>query len=319
MSQFQTIASVLAAIVLFIHGLDGFTHELQRLGADAVRRVVAVATRTRYRGFFVGALVTALLQSSSAVSSLTVALVESGALTFRNSLAVLLGANVGTTTTAWLVSFKLTGIGAYFIVLGAAATLGPRRLTVLGRATFYFGFVLFALDLMSASLLPFRDSPALVAMLGASASIPLAVAAGAVATALVQSSSVTSGLVIVLTQQEAVAPEAAIAAVVGANVGTTVTAMVAALRMGSPARRAARANLMFNFAGVLLLLPWLPRFARTVLGWADDPAMAVALAHLLFNVGIAGLFLVALRPFERLLLRMWPADPHEAAQPEEPV
>jgi Na/Pi-cotransporter len=306
MSWVQTASSVVAAIVLFLYGLEGFSRELQQLGDGTFQRLTATVTRTRWRGFALGAVLTALIQSSSAVSSITVALVDSGAITFRNSLGVLLGANVGTTSTAWLVSFKLTGIGPIFIVAGTLAGLVPARVRIVGKAVFYFGFVLFALDLVGASLAPLRDSPLLRQVLGASASLPLAVVTGMIATAVVQSSSVTSGLAIVLVQQGAIAPEAAIAVVVGANAGTTVTSLIASAKMKLSAKRAARANLLFNVVGVIALLPFLRPFAEGVLRLGEKPSLAVALAHLLFNVGVAVPFLLLLRPFERLLLRLWP-------------
>jgi phosphate:Na+ symporter len=308
MSWVHTASSIIAAIVLFLYGLEGFSRELKHVGAGTFQRLTATITKTRWRGFALGAALTALVQSSSAVSSITVALVDAGAITFRNSLGVLLGSNVGTTSTAWLVSFKLTGIGPIFIVLGTLAGVIPWRARVVGRAVFYFGFVLFALDLVSASLAPLRDSPALRRMLGASASLPLAVLTGMVATAIVQSSSVTSGLAIVLVQQGAIAPEAAIAVVIGANAGTTVTSLIASAPMQRAAKRAARANLLFNMAGVLALLPVLPSFATWMLRWGKSPSTSVALAHLVFNVGVAVPFLFLLGPFERLLLRLWPEE-----------
>jgi Na/Pi-cotransporter len=308
MSVVQTLSSIVAAIVLFLYGLEGFSRELQHVGEGTFQRLTTAVTRTRWRGFAVGALLTAVIQSSSAVSSITVALVDSGAITFRNSLGVLIGANVGTTSTAWLVSLKLTGIGPTFIVIGTLFGLVPRKVRVFGKAIFYFGFVLFALDLVSASLAPVREAPVLRQLLGASSSLALAAVIGLGVTAIVQSSSVTSGLAILLVQQGAIAPAAAIAVVVGANAGTTTTALLASATMKPSAKRAARANLLFNLTGVLVLLPFLGTFAALVIDLGESPSTAVALAHLLFNVGIALPFLVFLKPFERLLLRLWP-DP----------
>ena len=306
MSNLQTIASVIAAVVLFLHGLEGFSRELETVGKGAFQRTMTRLTKTRYRGFMLGVVFTAFLQSSSAVSSITVALVDSGAITFRNSLGVLLGANVGTTSTSWLVSFKLTGIGPYFIVLGALANLAPAKVRVFGKVIFYFGFVLLALDLVGQSLQPIRTWPVLKTLLGSSASLPVAALTGLVVTALVQSSSVTSGLVILLVQQGGVATAAAIAVVVGANAGTTATSLIASLKMNRSAKRAARANLVFNLVGVLVFLPFLSQFSALVLRVTTDPSMSVALGHLFFNVAIAVPFLVFLRPYERLLLWLYP-------------
>ncbi len=309
MTVVQTLASVISAIVLFLYGLEGFSRELRNAADETLQRVTHTLTKNRARGFALGAVLTAVLQSSSAVSSIVVALVDSGAITFRNSLAVLLGANVGTTSTAWLVSFKLTGIGPFFIVLGTLLSSTRHKVRIFGKAVFYFGFVLFALDLVSTSLLPLRQSPMLNELLGASASLPLAALTGMLVTALVQSSSVTSGLAILLVQQGSVAAPAAIAVTIGANAGTTITSLLASAKMNPSAKRSARANLLFNLAGVLLLLPFLGPFSALVIGLGHEPSRSVALAHLIFNAAIALPFLIWLGPCERLLLELWPEPP----------
>jgi phosphate:Na+ symporter len=183
-----------------------------------------------------GAPATARAQSSSAVTSLTVALVDTVVISFRASLGVLLGSNVGTTATAWLVSFKLTGIGPVFIVLGGLLSAVPMRAKVIGKVIFYFKLSFFALDLISAELKPLREQPVFMEWMARAQNPWLGVLAGLVFTTLIQSSSVTTGRAILLVQQGVLPPEAAIPIVVGANVGSTSTALVASLGMGSVAR-----------------------------------------------------------------------------------
>jgi Na/Pi-cotransporter len=252
----------------------------------------------------IGAFATAAVQSSSAVTALAVSLVDAAVISFRGSLGIVLGANVGTTATAWLVSFKLTGIGPFFIVAGALLSALPLRARTWGKAAFYFGLIFFALDLISSELKPlerhdwFRDALLL-------ARTPwLGVLVGLLFTALVQSSSVTTGLAILLVQQGMLPPEAAIPLVVGANLGSTSTALVASIPMAPSARATAIANLLFNLAGVLLFLPFLGPFSTAMLDYAGDPSLAVALAHLCFNLAIAALFLAGLGWVEPLL-RAW--------------
>lgn len=306
MSTFQTATIFVATVVLFLHGLQGFSQEVQAAGSSTFQSLLGKLTKTRFRGFLLGLGITSLVQSSSAVSSITVALVDSGAITFRNSLAVLLGAKIGTTGTAWLVSFELASIGAFFIVAGAVLGVMPVRAKIFGKALFYFGFILFALDLLSGSLEPIRESPFLRELLGATASLPLSVLIGVIVTLIVQSSSVTSGLAVVLAQQGVVAPEAAIAVVIGASIGTTSTALIASAKMGSAAKRAARANTLFNVVGAVALLPFLDRFSAAILAVGLDDGKSVALAQLVFAVVVAIPFLIFLRPFERLVFKLWP-------------
>ena len=116
-------------------------------------------TRGPIRGVLLGAIAAAIVQSSSAVVALTIALVDAGILTFRSSLGVVLGANVGTTSTAWLISLRLTAIGPFFIVLGAILSPLPTRAQIFGKAAFYFGFIFFGLELVSGTLRPLTEAP----------------------------------------------------------------------------------------------------------------------------------------------------------------
>ena len=160
MTGLQSIFATISAIVLFIYGLQGFSRELQTVGGLALRSWLGRVTASRWLGFAVGALATAVVQSSSAITSLTAALVDASVISFRASLGVLLGSNVGTTATAWLVSLKLTAIGPFFIVLGTLMSVLPKRISIAGKAVFYFGLIFFALDLISGELMPLREKKA---------------------------------------------------------------------------------------------------------------------------------------------------------------
>ena len=147
MTWLQVLFSAASAVILFLFSLQSFSYELQTAGGDTLRTWLGRVTANRWRALLAGTGATALLQSSSAVTALADTLVDAGVISFKSSLGVLLGANIGTTTTAWLVSFKLTNIGPYFIVAGALVSLIPTRYKYLGKAIFYFGVVFFALNL----------------------------------------------------------------------------------------------------------------------------------------------------------------------------
>ncbi|WP_162559976.1 Na/Pi cotransporter family protein [Methylotetracoccus oryzae] len=303
MTELQALFAALSAIVLFLYGLQGFSRELRVTGGTALQNWLASVTASRWLGFTVGAVATAIVQSSSAVTALTAALVDGAVISFRASLGVLLGSNVGTTATAWLVSMKLTGVGPAFIVLGACLSALPWRVGIAGKAIFYFGLIFFALDLIGTELRPLREQPAFVAWLELAQAPWLGILVGMVFTALIQSSSVTTGVSILLVQQGTLPAEAAIPIVIGANVGSTSTALVASLGMGAVARATATANLLFNAAGALIFFPFIHAFAGAVVDSAGDPSRAVAWAHLLFNVTIGLVFLVALDAIEPRLSR----------------
>jgi Na/Pi-cotransporter len=301
MSNFRVLLSIVSAIVLFLYGLAAFSQEIQEVGGQTLRRWLGRLTEKRWQAVMLGAVGTAIIQSSSAVTSLTVALVEGGTMSFRSSLGVPLGANIGTTSTAWLVSLKLTSIGPFFIVFGAVLSAIPTRFKMLGKAAFYFGFIFFSLDVVSFTLKPLEQSAFFAEALSRSSTPLMGVLAGVLVTAAVQSSSITTGLCILLVQQNILGAAAAVAIVIGANIGTTTTALLASIRMQRTARRVAMANLCFNVFGVLLFLPFLRSFAAWVVKFAGDPGIAVAWAQLIFNVVMSFAVLLVLRVLERYL------------------
>ena len=315
MTPLHGLFAAISAVILFLYGLQGFSRELQAVGGPTLQSWLGRVTANRWIGFLVGALATAVVQSSSAITALTVTLVDAAVISFRASLGVLLGANVGTTATAWLVSFKLTGIGPMFIVLGALISALPVRMKVMGKAFFYFGLIFFTLDLISAELKPLQSQPEFRQWLALAEAPWAGVLAGLVFTALVQSSSVSTGLAILLVQQGILPGQSAIPIVIGANVGSTSTALIAGVGMSPVARATGITNLLFNATGMLLYLPFLRPFSHWVVDRAANPGIAVAWAHLLFNLSIAFLFLVTLDWVEPLL-RFWLSADSKFPEPE---
>jgi phosphate:Na+ symporter len=301
MEILKTIVIIISAIVLFIHGLQNFSNEIQLAGADKLRAWIGKITKTRLGGFLLGGIATALIQSSSAVSSITVSLVDSGVITFMQSLTILLGTNVGTTATAWIVTLKSNLIGPAFIVAGTLISIVPSRISTIGKSIFYFGFIFFSLDLISDAIAPLRGNPELVNVLKQAGNPFLGVFYGMVITILVQSSSVVSGLAIVLISQGILTLDAAIPIIIGANIGTTSTALIASLKLSSTAKLTALANFVFNFSGVVLVFPFIGLLKKAALFLSDTPAIQVAYAHLIFNLVVAVFFLLLLKPIARLL------------------
>lgn len=309
MDALNLIFGILAAIILFLFSLQGFAREVQTHGQQTLQAWLVRVTRHRVSGFLLGAITTAVVQSSSAVSSIAVALVGSGVISFRQSLAVLFGANVGTTATAWLVAFKLTGLGPFFLVIGGVLSILPGRVQVVGKSLFYFGFIFFSLGLISQALAPVQASPALVEWLQWVANPWVGILVGMLITLLVQSSSVTTGLIIVLVQQGLMTADVAIAVVIGANLGSTGTALLASLPLSHEAKRAAVAHLLFNVGGLLLWAPFIPVLSQAITTSVETPGMAVATAHVLFNLSTALVFLLLLKPFAVGFDRLMPPRP----------
>ena len=303
MSNFRILLAAASAIVLFLYGLQAFSQEIQTVGGAKLTEWLGRLTQSRWRALLLGAVATAIVQSSSATTSLTVALVDAGTMSFRSSLGVLLGANIGTTSTAWLLSLKLTSIGPFFIVFGTVLSALPTRFKILGKAAFYFGFIFFSLDVIGYALRPLAQDPVFAEILSNSRTPIMGVLAGILLTALVQSSSITTGLCILLVQQDILPAVAAIPIVIGANVGTTATALLASIKMHKAAQRVAIANFSFNTFGVLLFLPFLGTFADWIVEFGGGPGLAVAWAQLIFNVVMTAAVLMLLQLFEKQLAR----------------
>lgn len=303
MEILKTVIIIISAIVLFIHGLQNFSKEIQHVGAEKLRQWIGKITQTRLGGFLLGGLATAVIQSSSAVSSITVSLVDSGVITFSESLAILLGTNVGTTATAWIVTLKSDLIGPFFIVLGTIISMVPTRIATVGKSIFYFGFIFFSLDLISDAIEPLKNNPQLVTILMQAQNPFLGVLYGIVITAMVQSSSVVSGLTIILISQGILTLDAAIPIIIGANIGTTSTALIASMKLSSTAKLTALSNFFFNLSGVVLVFPFMKLLESAALYLSYTPTIQVAYAHLIFNLVIAVFFLILLKPIYKLLIK----------------
>jgi len=303
MELLQTIIIIISAIVLFIHGLQNFSKEIQNVGADKLKNLLGSITRTRIGGFLLGSLLTATIQSSTAVSVLTVSLVDSGVLTFRDSLAIFLGANVGTTTTAWIISLNSDLIGPFFIVLGTLISIIPTRISIAGKSLFYFGFIFFSLDLINEAIYPIRDNPILTGMLMKASNPFLGIIYGIIITVIMQSSSVVTGLTVILTSQNIITIDIAIPIIMGANAGTTSTALIAGLKLSDMAKLSSLSNFIFSFGSVIIMFPFVKVLERTVVGLSDNPTIQIAFSHLIFNLVASLLFLVFLSPIHNLLTK----------------
>jgi phosphate:Na+ symporter len=305
---FNIAIAILATISLFVFSLRGFAKEIQHAGADWLEKWLGKVTKRPFGGLLLGAIATAVIQSSSAVTSIVVALVESKVFSFSASLAVLLGANIGTTFTAWLVTFKIDNLGSILIVLGTVLGFLPWRIHLAGKSIFYLGLVLFSLSLISYSLVPLQQNDAWINLLRKSDNPLIGVFAGIVITVILQSSSIVSGLVIILTGQGLLPVEGAIAVIMGANLGTTSTALIASLKMGTLAKNTARANVLFNLLGLLVCLPFIGFLKTFILGLDMADTYRVATAHLIFNVVVAIITFPFLKVIGSWILKRWPAE-----------
>lgn len=299
MEEVAILMAGVTAVILFIFGLQNFSAEIQQISGDQFRRALARATRMPAVGLLIGAVVTAVIQSSSATSVIAISLVNAGVLSFKNSVGIIFGSNIGTTVTAQLVAFKLTEFAPLLIILGFAVSQLHLRIAIFGKSIFYFGFVFFSLNLISTAMAPLQGEPGLIAFLVQPQDPFLALAAGCLFTALVQSSSVTTGLAIIFTQQGLMGLENAVPIIIGANLGTTVTALIAMFGMDTAAKKTALSHVLFNFGGVVLFFPVYLIWGDRLQQFDTDPALLLANVHLVFNVSTSLVFMALFTPFTR--------------------
>ncbi len=301
MEHFHIFTAGLTAVILFIFGLQNFSREVEALAGEKFRKALAKATNIPIVGLLIGAAVTAVIQSSSATSVIAIGLVNAGVLSFKNSIGIIFGSNIGTTVTAQLVAFKLTAFAPVLIVAGFFLSLLHSRYSIFGKSIFYFGFVFFSLNLISSSLQPLQNDPVLIGYLTQPQNPLYAILLGCLFTALVQSSSVTTGLAIIFTQQGLMGVENAIPLIMGANIGTSATALIAIFNMDIAAKKTALSHLLFNVGGVLVFLPLFLLFKSSIDGLGTSPAIVLANFHMAFNVLTGVLFIVFINPFARFI------------------
>ncbi len=280
----NAILAIFTALVLFLFAIESFGRNLEHTFKDKIKPLIKKATRHPLLSILTGALATGLLQSSSAVSVLVVSLVSSKIMNLNQAIGILLGTNIGTTLTAQLIAFKLTNIAPYFLVIGYFLNFAKGKIGMWGKPLFYFGLLFFGLNLLSKEVSVLQDHPFIKDWLLNTHSPYLALIVGAVLTALLQSSSVMTGLIIIFSSQGLLNFELAVPLLIGSNVGTTVTAIFASFNLGVEARRAAAANLLINFAGLILFTPFIKPFTQLMDLSAESLGQKVANAHLGFNL-----------------------------------
>ena len=287
------IGGLLGGAGLVLLGINLLTDGLKLAAGPLLQQMLDRATRTRWRGLLAGASVTALVQSSSAVTLATIGFVNAGLLELGQAMWVLFGANVGTTMTGWVVAligleFKIDRLALPLLGVGMALRLtSPSgRRGSLGLALAGFGLLFVGIDVLRETF----QTQAAAFVMPHDAHLLVLLFAGVAITVLMQSSSASLALVLTAAQGGLLTVQAAAAVVIGANIGTTVTAVLGAIGATANARRAAAAHVIFNLlAGVaaLALLPWLPTglaALRAAFGLAAAPAADLALFHTSFNV-----------------------------------
>ncbi len=325
MHEFLQIGmGLLGGLAVFLYGMNLMSGSLQEAAGDRMRSILAAMTKNPLVGVLAGAVATAVLQSSSATTVMTIGFVSARLMSLRQAIPIIMGANIGTTITAQLLAFKLSDyvlaiVFAGFIFMSLAKT---ERRKLAGKALFGFGLLFLGIDTMGGVMKPLADNPLFTDAIAQVTGVPvLGILVGTLMTVVVQSSSAT----IAVLQNLASVPgadggsliglEGAVPVLLGDNLGTTVTALLAAIGQSRDAKRVALSHCVFNLSGCLLFVWLVGPFAAVVA--AIPPAgpevqviaRQIANAHTLFNVAMTALWLPCVPVMAKIVMALLPDHP----------
>ncbi|MCD4719613.1 MAG: Na/Pi cotransporter family protein [Desulfobacula sp.] len=303
---------IAGGLAFFLYGMEKMSEGMKGTAGNQMRSILASLTKNRVVALIVGTFVTVVIQSSSATTVMLVSFVQAGLLNLVQCMGIILGADIGTTITAQMVAFKLTDYALLMVAIGfllkmLAKTKKPKDI---GDIILGFGILFFGMKLMSDVMEPLRTYAPFIDLMKDMENPFMGIIIGAGFTAIVQSSSATTGVLIVLAQQGLISLEAGIPVIFGANIGTCVTAGLAVIGASREAKRVAIAHVMFKIAGVCLFVFWIPQFADIIRILANQfdsgTARQIANAHTIFNVSIGLIFLPFISFFSKIIYYIFP-------------
>jgi len=319
--------TLFGGLALFLFGMEQMAESLKAVAGERMRQILARLTSNRLLGAVTGAFVTAIIQSSSVTTVLVVGFITAGLMSLAQSVGVIMGANIGTTITAQIVAFKVTKAALLMVGVGFSMLFLSKqeRTRQYGTMIMGLGLVFFGMSIMSDAMKPLRSYQPFLDLMVHMENPWVAILVAAGFTGLIQSSSATTGIVIVMASQGFITLPAGIALAFGANIGTCVTALLAAIGKPREAVRAAVVHVLFNVAGVLLWVMFIPQLAEFV-AWlspkypelsgaarmAAETPRQIANAHTIFNLANTLIFIGFTTQIARLVERLIPDSPLEA-------
>ncbi|PKM80602.1 MAG: Na/Pi cotransporter [Firmicutes bacterium HGW-Firmicutes-14] len=293
-----SILKFCAGVALLLFGMRFMRDGLENAAKKRMRQAIKTLTQNPVTGFFTGTVITALVQSSTAVTVITIGFVNAGIMNFYQAVGIILGTNVGTCVTAQIISFNLEEIALPAIGLGALLIIlpGKRSVRYAGQSMVGFGIIFLGIGTMSDSLEPLKHSPVFIDLMGkVSSNAFLGVLAGTLFTALIHSSATTTGIAITLSHQGLLDLPTAIAIILGSNIGTCITGVMASIGTPTAAKQVAAAHVLLNVLGAAVFIPIIHPFAGLTEMTAGTLPRQIANAHTIFNI----LSSVAVLPFSR--------------------
>ena len=304
MNYFDISYTAIGGLGLFFLGLKFLSEGLQSGSTDALQRILATLTKNRFLAVLAGIGITVVVQSSSISTVMTVSLVNAGLMELKQAIGVILGANIGTTATGWIISIKVGKYGLLLIGLGIYPMMAGKSVhaSAIGKTLVALGLIFTGLEFMSGAFAPLRSDQNFISYLHlfdaqTLGSLLACVAIGCLLTVIIQSSSAMLGITITLAATGVIDFNTAVALIIGENVGTTITAQLAAIGANTSAVRTARAHAIFNLLGAVIFIAMFPYYVNFIEWLVASPADAldadgsrpniawhIAVAHTMFNV-----------------------------------
>jgi phosphate:Na+ symporter len=326
MEAFTIVYTLLGGLGIFFFGMKFMSDGLQAVTGDVIRKIINSITSNRFMAVGVGLLVTCIIQSSSVTTVMTVGFVNAGLMNLTQAIGVIFGANIGTTITGWIISVKVDKYGLLLVGLGFIPGLFSKseKWQHIGKAILGVGLVFMGLQIMSGAFVPLRDNKAFLDSIAYFSgehygAYIASILMGCLLTMIVQSSSAMLGITMALATSGVIPYHTAISLVLGENIGTTITAILASLGATVNAKRAARAHACFNIFGVAVMLMWLPYYFKLIDflipldprfaapdGSFPHVAQHIALAHTLFNVSATIFFLPFINQLAKFVTKITP-------------
>lgn len=294
------ILSMAGGLGLFLYGMHVMSDSIEKVAGAKLRKILEMFTTNRFTGILVGFIFTALIQSSSACTAMVVSFVNAGLMTLYQAAGVIFGSNIGTTVTALLVSFKLEKFAPAILLIGVLLVLFSKKQKMIkaGEVVVGFGILFMGLSTMSAAMSGLKESPFIMEQFAALKSPALAVILGFVLTAIIQSSSVTVSIMVLMANQGLLGLDMCMYITLGCNIGSCITAVLASLAGKKEAKRAAMIHMLFNVFGTIIMyvilrigMDLILRMFVSIAG--DDPGRIVAYAHMFIKIFLV----IVLTPF----------------------
>lgn len=310
------LLSLLGGLALFLYGMQMMSSGLEAAAGSKMKLILERLTANRFLGVLVGAGITAVIQSSSATTVMVVGFVNSGMMTLNQAVWIIMGANIGTTITGQLIALDVGALAPLFAFIGVAMVVFVKmpRAHHIGQIMAGLGVLFIGMEMMSSSMMPLRDSQAFVDLMTRFSNPLLGIAVGALFTALIQSSSVSVGILQALATSGAISFSSSVFILFGQNIGTCITAVLASIGTSRSAKRATIIHLMFNIIGTVLftILCILFPLADLVASFTPDaPAAQIANMHTIFNIVTTLLLLPLGNQLASLAVRILPEQPEE--------